>query len=680
MPKLAGKMNSNSTTSAEEALARAKAIAAKLSGGKAVTSAVCTKTMPASSSTISSVSNNKRSNSSRWGMTPTGTVSSKRVTAEKVTKRIWISTTEERPAAHFRAYLNRHIEQIVSQISKEDNANFTIELRGRGSAGKPPLPGMPLEPLHIWIEGVSSQLSQAEPLVESLLQQAEEAPIDEEAVRQENEAVKNTKYQLVSVGTNGGTSAYRPASVALLIGQANNPNTVANPDEPWIETAIQVPTGLVGYIIGKGGENVARLQAQTGARLQIQRETELAPGQTMRSISISAPTNKAAADCKRFIENIVSEKTCQINGGSSTQHHKDMQRVQEAIDAGHEHVIVKIPDEDVGLVIGKSGSTIKSLQERTGAAIQVLPSSDSDGYRTVNVTHPTTSGAMQAKAMIEDILKSKSQKSQEIMPQTTIEVEIPDSDVGLCIGRQGSVIRYMQQTTGTNIQIPPHCNPGEMHRVAKVSGTEENCKKVREMIKRIVTEQSSAGVMGGHPPAQQYYQQKSTDGHRAFSAEWAGYFAAQEAAAAQRQETSGYKPLVNQAHCQQQQEYHCQRQVPPSISSVVKQGNQARSQNSISTNAGGQLSSDAYYEQYFRYEYYYGTDAARSYYGAWSPPVGTPNPYGVNLNNTQPGAFLTAEKATAPASVAATVAPSTMDTRETSRRGVSNLPAWMTKK
>lgn len=427
-------------TSAEEALARAKAIAAKLAGGSTTTGAAAATTTA------------KRS---RWGVTPEDDPvpkKAKTVAEEKVSKRLWISTTEERPTAHFRAYLQRQFPALLSQINAtKDDHLCAIELQGRGSGGKPPLPGMPLEPLHILLEGTSRQLSQAEPLVENLLQDAEEAPIEEQAIQEEKEAEENKKYAIVAVApANGGTgslSSYRPASVALLIGQANNPDAhdAHNNGRPWIETSINVPTGLVGFIIGKGGENVARIQAQTGARLQIQRETELQPGQTHREISISAPDEGAAEECKRFIENIVADKTRQMGGGSGggggggfggPARDKDAARVQEAVAAGHEHVVVKVPDADVGLVIGKAGATIKSLQDRSGASIQVLPNSDSDGMRTVNVTHPHPDGARQAKAMIEDILQSKAQKFQDPGQQTTVQVMIPDSDVGLCIGRQ----------------------------------------------------------------------------------------------------------------------------------------------------------------------------------------------------------------------------------------------------
>jgi hypothetical protein len=68
-----------------------------------------------------------------------------------------------------------------------------------------------------------------------------------------------------------------------------------------------------------------------------------------------------------------------------------------------------------------------------------------------------------------------------------------------------------------------------------------------------------------------------------------------------------------------------------------------------------------------------------------------PNPYGTNPNGIQPApAAAPAQAAPAPAPVAAPVyaaapsaapvAPVGGEARETSRRRVSNLPAWMTKK
>jgi len=35
----------------------------------------------------------------------------------------------------------------------------------------------------------------------------------------------------------------------------------------------------------------------------------------------------------------------------------------------------------------------------------------------------------------------------------------------------------------------------------------------------------------------------------------------------------------------------------------------------------------AYYEDFWNYVAYYGEEAARTAYGPWAPPVGTPNPH-----------------------------------------------------
>jgi far upstream element-binding protein len=271
--------------------------------------------------------------------------------------------------------------------------------------------------------------------------------------------------------------------------------------------------------------------------------------------------------------------------------------------------------------------------------------------------------------------------------------QIPDKDVGLCIGRQGVVIRHMQNATQTRIQIPSHPVPGETYRIASISGPAAGCQQVKLMIETIVAEQSSVSVLSGGQlgggaaaPGQAYYggqqamQQQHPGGpgdQHAYSADWAAYHAAQAAAAAQQQAATAAVAAVAAAQQQQQQQ-------------AAPQG------------------AEAYHEQFFRYAYYYGEDAARQYYGAWSPPVGTPNPYGVNPNGVQPPPTTTAAAGAAAAEIpatsvdpsdplfAATASSSTHPSaapvsgqqpaqyqqpqaRETSRRNVSNLPAWMTK-
>jgi len=420
-----------------------------------------------------------------------------------------------------------------------------------------------------------------------------------------------------------------------------------------MEEEIHVPNGVVGYLIGRGGETISSMQARSGCKVQIQKEHELQPGQTNRIITLQATTQESIDQCREMIESMVQDRI-RAAGGPPSGGSKDG-KVNEALAAGHALVKVEVPDADVGLIIGKGGTTIKSIQETTGASIQIPTSGNPDNpsVRTISITHPNEQGANAAKEQIQNLLNSKPSYAQNQGPQTSVQIMIPDKDVGLCIGRQGCVIREMQNKTGTRIQIPSQPTPGQPHRVATVSGSKAGVEKVQAMIDSIINQQSSSAVMSGTPYhknnnylGQQYYGGQQDGQNGEYSAEWQAYYAAQAVA-------------------KQQQPQHAPAPAPVAA-------------------AQQQPAADAYYEQFFRYAYYYGEDKARQYYGAWSPPVGTPNPYGVNPNGVAPA------PAAAAAPAAATHAPQQQQqpqqpqhhqgqVRDSSVRKVSNLPAWMTR-
>lgn len=594
------------SVSAQEAVRRAKEIAARLSG------------------TNSASQEDETKKRRRWDEPEPH----KRPKVDaKFQKRIWIAV-EDRPAGHYIAFLSERLPELESDT-------VAVELQGRGVSASL-IPGMPQQPLHVLVSGpTTADVNRATMDVEKLLLEAKEAPLQQGIDHTDQQEANQRALTTVD-------SSYRPASVAALISGSDL-------GEHAVEEQMGVPHGVVGFIIGRGGENIARMQASIGCKIQIQRETQLQPGQSMRMITLAASSQAAVDEAKRQIQAMVDERIRSMGGGYTGKDAK----VQEAIAAGHVHIEVSVPEQDVGLVIGKQGATIKSIQDATGASIQVPPASEGeDGKRLVHITHPNQAGAEAAKQQIEALLQSRPSFQG---PQVTIQMQIPDQDVGLCIGRQGCVIRHMQNTTGTRIQIPSAAMPGETHRLASITGTEQGCQQVQQMIARIIAEQSSASVMSGAPFEGQssYYAQQPQQQSDAYSAEWAAYHAAQAAA-------------------QQQQAAAAPAPAPTPAAAAPAPG------------------ADAYYEQFFRYAYYYGEDAARRYYGAWSPPVGTPNPYGVNPAGIQAAPAPAAGAAAAPAAAQAPAtthtapapppsAPSDGEPRETGRRKVSNLPAWMTK-
>ena len=99
---------------------------------------------------------------------------------------------------------------------------------------------------------------------------------------------------------------------------------------------------MVGFLIGRGGETIASLQAQSACKMQIQKEFDLQPGQTERIITLSAASQDAIDDCERRIMTMVEQRT--------------REETQRNMPAGHTAVLqVPVPDSEVGLIIGKQG-------------------------------------------------------------------------------------------------------------------------------------------------------------------------------------------------------------------------------------------------------------------------------------------------------------------------------------
>lgn len=206
----------------------------------------------------------------------------------------------------------------------------------------------------------------------------------------------------------------------------------------------------------------------------------------------------------------------------------------------------------------------------------------------------------------------------------------------MCIGRAGCVIRELQQRTKTRIQIPPSV-PGQEYRIITITGPPDGCQKIQEILNRIVMEQSSQFVMTGecfqaavYPYGQQaaaygqYYQQAygltgATTGQADYSAQWAAYYASMNQSASA---TGTLQPAATGT-------------ASTSAAAGISTANTSQGQSQ-------QISPDAYYDAFFQYAYHYGEDKARQYYGAWSPPVGTPNPYGTNpaLSTKEPGSAI----------------------------------------
>lgn len=127
---------------------------------------------------------------------------------------------------------------------------------------------------------------------------------------------------------------------------------------------IMVPDRTVGLIIGRGGETIRDLQERSGCHVNIVGESKSMNG--LRPVNLIGPY-AAAAKAKEMIMEIVDSdsRNGQANGPPQARSNPRDNAHDKTQDA------IYVPNEAVGMIIGKGGETIREMQNTTGCKINV---------------------------------------------------------------------------------------------------------------------------------------------------------------------------------------------------------------------------------------------------------------------------------------------------------------------
>uniref|UniRef100_A0AAY4B7M4 K Homology domain-containing protein n=1 Tax=Denticeps clupeoides TaxID=299321 RepID=A0AAY4B7M4_9TELE len=267
---------------------------------------------------------------------------------------------------------------------------------------------------------------------------------------------------------------------------------VAPSDRKWpvsgdlsMSEDFKVPDGMVGFIIGRGGEQISRLQQESGCKIQIAPDSG---GMPERSVTLTgAPDSILTA--KRLLSEIVEK-----GRPAPAFHHNDGpgMSVQEVL----------IPASKAGLVIGKGGETIKQLQERAGVKMVMIQ----DGPQNTGADKPLRiSGdpfkVQQAKEMVMDLIRDQGFREQRGEYGSrmggggeSLDVPVPRFAVGIVIGRNGEMIKKIQNDTGVRIQFKPD-DGSTPERIAQIMGPPDRAQHAADIISDLLR-----SVQAGGPP------------------------------------------------------------------------------------------------------------------------------------------------------------------------------------
>ncbi|CAE1327495.1 NOVA [Acanthosepion pharaonis] len=286
-----------------------------------------------------------------------------------------------------------------------------------------------------------------------------------------------------------------------------------------ISLKILVPNAVAGAIIGKGGETIARVQSEAGAKLKMSKSNNFYPGTTERVCLITGPF-EAVRKVHNFIMEKIREKP-ELNPkyedyrGPFERHQQGLQGSTMMSGCNTPTTSVSNPfmnNSNNNCVFGPVGSCPSAMENFTSTCASSSPFNNSsaninserfggspmlsDSFSTtVNYSlnnalfagGPSSSGdQMKNQMSFGHNSPMYSPAEDKSGPATKNEIEVAETIVGAILGPGGKGIVELQQLTGTNIQISKKgvYVPGTRNRVVTITGTPNNISKAQVLIQQ----------------------------------------------------------------------------------------------------------------------------------------------------------------------------------------------------
>ncbi|KAF8163529.1 hypothetical protein B0H34DRAFT_327326 [Crassisporium funariophilum] len=135
------------------------------------------------------------------------------------------------------------------------------------------------------------------------------------------------------------------------------------------------------------------------------------------------------------------------------------------------HMRCLIVTQDASIIIGKGGSHVNEIREKSGARVTVSESIPGNPERILNVNGPLDAVSKAFGLIVRRINDEPFDvPSVPGSRAVTIKFMIPNSRMGSVIGKQGSKIKEIQDASGARLNASEGMLPGSTERVLSVAG------------------------------------------------------------------------------------------------------------------------------------------------------------------------------------------------------------------
>ncbi|MGH0185303.1 UNVERIFIED_CONTAM: hypothetical protein FKN15_017514 [Acipenser sinensis] len=236
----------------------------------------------------------------------------------------------------------------------------------------------------------------------------------------------------------------------------------------------KVPDGMVGFIIGRGGEQISRMQQESGCKIQIAPDSGGLPD---RSVMLTGSPDSIQS-AKSLLSEIVEK-----GRPGPVFHHSDGpgMSVQEIL----------VPASKAGLVIGKGGETIKQLQQAKDMVMELIR--DQGGFREQRNEYGSRMGGNDCGLDTGGPPgpggrgRGRGQGNWNMGPPGGLQefsFTVPTMKTGLIIGKGGETIKSISQQSGARIELqrnpPPNADPSL--KMFTIRGSHQQIDYARQLV------------------------------------------------------------------------------------------------------------------------------------------------------------------------------------------------------
>lgn len=211
-----------------------------------------------------------------------------------------------------------------------------------------------------------------------------------------------------------------------------NPTAQRPPDPTQTPTyVLEVPRDKIGYVIGRGGENIKRIREASKCTVMVDTQ-----------VKCSLIRIYGAAENSRLAKDMILAKTGELAAEGGGEDGGEKPQAQIKIDMRH-----------IGFVIGRGGATIKKIREDSGAFI-TAEEQKAKGFTMLKIM-----GEPEAVKKAQELIEGKVAEmagreggGPGTIP-TACEIQVVQEYIANLIGKAGECLNALKEQSGASITI-----------------------------------------------------------------------------------------------------------------------------------------------------------------------------------------------------------------------------------